>query len=202
MVNIHIFQSISARDLLAGKHLVPEAGGLGVYFHVYKNADRPFYIGISDDMAGRNLDHLKSYLGKSYWMVKNPHRLTDLRCFVKDEFYSTYDFYKPGRDEPCPEWDKAVEQLFDHMTILFSRVTLLEKGVERAQSPAEARCTVEQVERQLQDNMVHCLNLYPDWIGRTGSNRGGGLDGITHQLSLTYGASVDCRLDEKVLLCL
>lgn len=201
MVNIHIFHSISARDLLAGKHLVPEASGLGIYFHVYKNADRPFYIGISDDMAGRNLDHLENYREKSYWMVKNPHRLTDLRCFVDDEFYSTYDFYKPGRDAPCEAWDQAVEQLFDHMTILFSHITLLEDGAETAQSPSEARRTVEQVERQLQDNMVRRLNLYPDWIGRTGSNRGGGLDTITHQLSLTYAGSVSLRLDEKVLLC-
>ncbi|MCI8690071.1 MAG: hypothetical protein HFF87_07125 [Oscillibacter sp.] len=201
MVNIHIFHSISAKDLLAGEHLLPEANGLGIYFHVYKNAVYPFYIGISSDMAGRNRNHLENYQKKRYWMVKNPHRLTDLRCFVKDEFYSTYDFYKPGRDAPCREWDHAVEQLFDHMTILFSHITLLENGTEPPQSPEAARRTVEQVERQLQNNMVQSLNLYPDWIGRTGSNRGGGLDAVTHRLSLTYAGGVSHRLNEKVLLC-
>ena len=165
MVNIHIFHSVSAGNLLAGQQLPPEASGLGVYFHLYENADRPIYIGISD-----------------------------LRCFVKDAFYSTYDFYKPGRDAPCGEWDKAVDQLFAHMTILFSRVTLLEDGAEIPQSPGEARRTVERVERQLQDNMVRSLNLYPDWIGRTGSNRGGGLDAVTHRLSLTYAGGVSHRL--------
>ena len=95
VVNIHIFHSVSAGNLLAGQQLPPEASGLGVYFHLYENADRPFYIGISDDMAGRNRKHLENYQKKRYWLVKNPHRLTDLRCFVKDAFYSTYDFYKP-----------------------------------------------------------------------------------------------------------
>lgn len=201
MVNIHVFHSVSARELLSGKQIFPDIAGQGVYFHVYKNSDRPFYIGISDDMLGRNLSHLENYRKKKYWLVKNPHRLTDLRCFVNDDFYSTYDFYKPGRDPVCKEWDKAVEQLFDHMTILFSKITLLENGAAVTQSPEEARRTVEQVERQLQDNMVQSLNLYPDWIGRTGSNRGGGLDDITHQLSLTYDSSVSLRLDERVLLC-
>ena len=202
MVNIHIFHSVSAGNLLAGQQLPPEASGLGVYFHLYENADRPFYIGISDDMAGRNRKHLENYQKKRYWLVKNPHRLTDLRCFVKDAFYSTYDFYKPGRDAPCGEWDKAVDQLFAHMTILFSRVTLLEDGAEIPQSPGEARRTVERVERQLQNNMVQSLNLYPDWIGRTGSNRGGGLDAAVHRLSFTYASSVSHRMDERVLLCL
>lgn len=198
MVDIHIFFSVSARELLAGGPLCPEANGLGVYFHVYQDSDRPFYIGISDHMADRNRDHLDNYAGKRYWLVKNPHRLTDLRCFVNDAFYSTYDFYKPGRDSDCGEWSKAVEQLFDHMTILFARITS-DRGT--AGSPEEARRTVEQVERQLQDNMVRSLGLYPDWIGRTGSNRGGGLDAVTHTLSLSYSSGVSQRLDERVLLC-
>ena len=93
MVNLHIFHSVSARELLEEVDIPLEASGLGVYFHVYQDADRPFYIGISDDMTGRNRDHLENYRKKNYWMVKNPHRLTDLRCFVDDDFYSTYDFY-------------------------------------------------------------------------------------------------------------
>ena len=200
MVNIHIIHSVSARKLLAGE--TPEANELGIYFHIYKNSSIPFYIGISDHMADRNMDHLANYAENKYWMLKHPHRLTDLRCFVKDEFYSTFDFYKPGRDAACNEWDQAIEQLFDHMTILFSRVTLLEDGIAAAQSAEQARRTVEQVERQLQDHMVQSLNLYPDWIGRTGSNRGGGLDDVSHQLSITDGGSVSHRLDERVLLCL
>lgn len=200
MVNLHIFHSISPRELLAEDNIPSEARGPGVYFHVYQDADRPFYIGISDDMAGRNLDHLKNYLGKSYWMVKNPHRLTDLRCFVDDDFYSTYDFYAPGRDAVCREWDQAVEQLFDHMTILFGKVTLLRDGTPVEQSSEAARRTVEQVERQLQDNMVLRLGLDPGWIGRTGSNRGGGLDDVAHRLSLTYGDHISVRLDERILL--
>lgn len=90
-----------------------------------------------------------------------------------------------------------MEQLFDHMTILFARITS-DRGTEG--SPEEARRTVEQVERQLQDNMVRSLGLYPDWIGRTGSNRGGGLDAVTHTLSLSYSSGVSQRLDENVLL--
>ena len=60
MVNLHIFHSISARELLAEADTPLEASGLGVYFHVYQDADRPFYIGISDDIAGRNRDHLEN----------------------------------------------------------------------------------------------------------------------------------------------
>ena len=60
MVNLYIFHSISARELLAGNSIPSEASGLGVYFHVYQDADRPFYIGISDDMADRNRDHLEN----------------------------------------------------------------------------------------------------------------------------------------------
>ena len=183
MVNLHIFHSISAWELLAGNNIPSEASGLGVYFHIYQDADRPFYIGITDDMADRNRDHLENYRKRNYWMVKNPYRLTDLRCFVADEFYSTYDFYAPGRDVVCKEWDQAVERLFDHMTILFGKVTLL-----------------KEVERQLQDNMVLRLNLDPSWIGRTGSNRGGGLDDVAHRLSLTYADRVAVRLDERILL--
>ena len=56
------------------------------------------------------------------------------------------------------------------------------------------------MERQLQDNMVLRLNLDPSWIGRTGSNRGGGLDDVAHRLSLTYADSVAVRLDERILL--
>ena len=52
MVNLHIFHSVSARELLEEVDIPLEASGLGVYFHVYQDADRPFYIGISDDMAG------------------------------------------------------------------------------------------------------------------------------------------------------
>ena len=189
MVDLHIFHSISARELLAGNNIPSEASGLGVYFHVYQDADRPFYIGISDDMAGRNRNHLENYRERKYWMVKNPHRLTDLRCFVADDFYSTYDFYAPGRDAACREWGQAVERLFDHMTILFGKVTLLKDGYP-----------VEQVERQLQDNMVLRLNLDPSWIGRTGSNRGGGLDDVAHRLSLTYAGNISVRLDERILL--
>ena len=200
MVNLHIFHSISARELLAEADTPLEASGLGVYFHVYQDADRPFYIGISDDMAGRNRDHLENYQKKNYWMVKNPHRLTDLRCFVDDEFYSTYDFYAPGRDAVCEDWEQAVERLFDHMTILFGKVTLLKDGIPMEQSAEAARRTVEQVERQLQDNMVLRLGLDPSWIGRTGSNRGGGLDDVAHRLSLTYAESVSVRLDERILL--
>ena len=200
MVNLHIFHSISARELLAEADTPLEASGLGVYFHVYQDADRPFYIGISDDMAGRNRDHLENYRKKNYWMVKNPHRLTDLRCFVDDDFYSTYDFYAPGRDAVCREWEQAVDRLFDHMTILFGKATLLKDGVPVQQSLEEARRTVEQVERQLQDNMILRLNLDPSWIGRTGSNRGGGLDDVAHRLSLTYADSVSVRLDERILL--
>lgn len=200
MVNLHIFHSIPARELLAEDHIPLEAGGLGVYFHVYQDADRPFYIGISDDMAGRNRDHLENYQKKNYWMVKNPHRLTDLRCFVDDDFYSTYDFFAPGRDAVCGKWDQAVERLFDHMTILFGKVTLLRDGTPVKQSPEEARRTVEQVERQLQDNMALRLNLDPSWIGRTGSNRGGGLDDVAHRLSLTYANGISVRLDERILL--
>ena len=200
MVNLHIFHSISARELLAEADTPLEASGLGVYFHVYQDADRPFYIGISDDIAGRNRDHLENYRKKNYWMVKNPHRLTDLRCFVDDEFYSTYDFYAPGRDAVCEEWEQAVERLFDHMTILFGKVTLLKDGIPMEQSAEAARRTVEQVERQLQDNMVLRLGLNPSWIGRTGSNRGGGLDDVAHRLSLTYAESVSVRLDERILL--
>ena len=200
MVNLHVFHSISARELLAGNNIPSEASGLGVYFHVYQDADRPFYIGISDDMTGRNRDHLENYRKKNYWMVKNPHRLTDLRCFVDDDFYSTYDFYAPGRDAVCGEWEQAVERLFDHMTILFGKVTLLKDGIPMEQSAEAARRTVEQVERQLQDNMVLRLGLDPSWIGRTGSNRGGGLDDVAHRLSLTYADSVSVHLDERILL--
>lgn len=200
MVNLHIFHSISARELLAGNNIPSEASGLGVYFHIYQDADRPFYIGISDDMADRNRDHLENYRKRNYWMVKNPYRLTDLRCFVADEFYSTYDFYAPGRDVVCKEWDQAVERLFDHMTILFGKVTLLKDGAPVEQSSEAARYTVEQAERQLQDNMVLRLNLDPSWIGRTGSNRGGGLDDVAHRLSLTYADRVAVRLDERILL--
>lgn len=200
MVNLHIFHSVSARKLLEEVDIPLEASGLGVYFHIYQDADRPFYIGISDDMADRNRDHLENYRKRNYWMVKNPHRLTDLRCFVADEFYSTYDFYAPGRDAVCEEWEQAVERLFDHMTILFGKVTLLKDGALVEQSSEAARCTVEQVERQLQDNMVLRLNLDPSWIGRTGSNRGGGLDDVAHRLSLTYADSVSVRLDERILL--
>ena len=200
MVNLHIFHSVSPRELLTGKNIPPEASGLGVYFHVYRNADRPFYIGVSDDMADRNRDHLENYRKKNYWMVKNPHRLTDLRCFVDDDFYSTYDFYAPGRDTVCKEWDQAVEQLFDHMTILFGKVTLWKDGAIVEQSSEAARRTVEQVERQLQDNMVLRLSLDSSWIGRTGSNRGGGLDDVVHRLSLTYADSISVRLDERILL--
>ena len=142
MVNLHIFHSVSARELLEEVDIPLEASGLGVYFHVYQDADRPFYIGISDDMAGRNRNHLENYRERKYWMVKNPHRLTDLRCFVADEFYSTYDFYAPGRDVVCKEWDQAVERLFDHMTILFGKVTLLKDGAPVEQSSEAARCTV------------------------------------------------------------
>ena len=74
MVNLHIFHSISARELLAEADTPLEASGLGVYFHVYQDADRPFYIGISDDMADRNRDHLENYRKRNYWMVKNPYR--------------------------------------------------------------------------------------------------------------------------------
>lgn len=200
MVNLHIFHSVSARKLLEEVDIPLEASGLGVYFHIYQDADRPFYIGVSDDMADRNRDHLENYRKRNYWMVKNPHRLTDLRCFVADEFYSTYDFYAPGRDAVCEEWEQAVERLFDHMTILFGKVTLLKDGALVEQSSEAARCTVEQVERQLQDNMVLRLNLDPSWIGRTGSNRGGGLDDVAHRLSLTYADSVSVRLDERILL--
>ena len=200
MVNLHIFHSISPRALLAEDNIPPEARGPGVYFHVYRNADRPFYIGISDDMAVRNREHLDNYRKKNYWMVKNPHRLTDLRCFVEDDFYSTYDFYAPGRDAVCREWDQAVERLFDHMTILFGKVTLLKGGSPVEQSPEAARRTVEQVERQLQDSMVLRLSLDPSWIGRTGSSRGGGLDDVIHRISLTYADSIPVRLDERILL--
>lgn len=200
MVNLHIFHSISARELLAEADTPLESSGLGVYFHVYQDADRPFYIGISDDMAGRNRDHLENYQKKNYWMVKNPHRLTDLRCFVDDEFYSTYDFYAPGRDAVCKEWGQTVDRLLDHMTILFGKVTLLKDGTPVEQSAEAARRTVEQVERQLQDNMVLRLGLDPSWIGRTGSNRGGGLDDVAHRLSLTYADSVSVQLDERILL--
>ena len=200
MVNLHIFHSISARELLAEADTPLEASGLGVYFHVYQDADRPFYIGISDDMAGRNRDHLENYRKKNYWMVKNPHRLTDLRCFVDDDFYSTYDFYAPGRDAVCKEWSQTVDRLLDHMTILFGNVTSLTDGTPVEQSAEAARRTVEQVERQLQDNMVLRLGLDPSWIGRTGSNRGGGLDDVAHRLSLTYADSVSVRLDERILL--
>lgn len=200
MVNLHIFHSISARELLAEDTTSSEASGLGVYFHVYQDADRPFYIGISDDMADRNREHLDNYRKKNYWMVKNPHRLTDLRCFVDDDFYSTYDFYAPGRDAVCKEWDQAVERLFDHMTILFGKATLLKDGSPVEQSSEAARRTVEQVERQLQDNMVLRLSLDPSWIGRSGSSRGGGLDDVAHRLSLTYADSISVRLDERILL--
>ena len=200
MVNLHIFHSISARELLAEADTPLEASGLGVYFHVYQDADRPFYIGISDDMAGRNRDHLENYQKKNYWMVKNPHRLTDLRCFVDDKFYSTYDFYAPGRDAVCKEWSQTVDRLLDHMTILFGKVTSLKDGTPVEQSAEAARRTVEQVERQLQDNMVLRLGLDPSWIGRTGSNRGGGLDDVAHRLSLTYADSVSVQLDERILL--
>lgn len=198
MVNIHIFHSVSARELRPGEN--PEANGLGIYFHIYKNSSIPFYIGISDHMADRNKDHLANYVEKKYWMVKNPHRLTDLRCFVDDDFYSTYDFYAPGRDTVCKEWGQAVEQLFDHMIILFGKVTLRKDGAMVEQSSEAARRTVEQVERQLQDNMVLRLSLDPSWIGRTGSNRGGGLDDVAHRLSLTYADSISVRLDERILL--
>ena len=67
-------------------------------------------------------------------------------------------------------------------------------------SGTRAGSPVEQVERQLQDNMVLRLNLDPSWIGRTGSNRGGGLDDVAHRLSLTYADSVSVRLDERILL--
>lgn len=200
MVNLHIFHSVSARELLEEVDIPLEASGLGVYFHVYQDADRPFYIGISDDMAGRNRDHLENYRKKNYWMVKNPHRLTDLRCFVDDDFYSTYDFYAPGRDAVCKEWSQTVDRLLDHMTILFGKVTLLKDGTPVEQSAEAARRTVEQVERQLQDNMVLRLGLDPSWIGRTGSNRGGGLDDVAHRLSLTYADSVSVQLDERILL--
>ena len=33
MVDLHIFHSISARELLAGNNIPSEASGLGVYFH-------------------------------------------------------------------------------------------------------------------------------------------------------------------------
>lgn len=72
MVNLHIFHSISARELRAEDNIPLEARGLGVYFHVYQDADRPFYIGISDDKAGRNLDHLKNYLEKTIRWSKIP----------------------------------------------------------------------------------------------------------------------------------
>lgn len=206
MVNLHIFHSVSAKELLSEASVPSEASGLGVYFHVYpdpaptRTVSRPFYIGISDNMAGRNREHLENYRKKNYWMVKNPHRLTDLRCFVDDAFYSTYDFYAPGRDAACKEWDQAVERLFNHMTILFGKVTLLKDGAPVEQSPEAARRTVEQVERQLQDNMALRLNLDPSWIGRTGSNRGGGLDDVVHRISLYYTKGVCVRLDERVLL--
>ena len=100
----------------------------------------------------------------------------------------------------CKEWSQTVDRLLDHMTILFGKVTLLKDGVPVQQSFEEARRTVEQVERQLQDNMVLRLNLDPSWIGRTGSNRGGGLDDVAHRISLTYADSVAVRLDERILL--
>lgn len=206
MVNLHIFHSVSAKELLSEASVPSEASGLGVYFHVYpdpaptRTVSRPFYIGISDNMAGRNREHLENYRKKNYWMVKNPHRLTDLRCFVDDAFYSTYDFYAPGRDAACKEWDQAVERLFNHMTILFGKVTLLKDGAPVEQSPEAARRTVEQVERQLQDNMALRLNLDPSWIGRTGSNRGGGLDDVVHRISLSYTKGVCVWLDERILL--
>ena len=59
MVNLHIFHSVSARELLEEVDIPLEVSGLGVYFHVYQDADRPFYIGISDDMAGRKRGHLE-----------------------------------------------------------------------------------------------------------------------------------------------
>lgn len=72
MVNGYIFHSISAQNLLAGKRLVPEASGLGIYFHIYKNAGRPFYIGIFDDMADRNQNRLKNCREKATGRSKIP----------------------------------------------------------------------------------------------------------------------------------
>lgn len=200
MITLRIFSCLPARTLLlkaesfvADESLYTLLHGRGVYFHVYQNADRPFYIGISEDMLQRNIDHLEGYQNKKYWLVKNPHRLLDLRCFVNDAYYSTFDFFAPKRDnQRDPAWSQAIHQLMEQTNILFAHVEL--------DGQPASRIVVEEVERQLQDNLIERLNLWPDWVGRTGSNRGGGLDGATHAIKLEFAPSILCRLNPALLV--
>jgi len=168
----------------------------GIYFHIYKassEASIPFYIGISNNVFERNYDHLQNYINGSYWLVKDPEELKTLECFKIDS-YDRNDFFQPIPKSNLEERKPSVEKLLDDMWILFSRV------IPENKDAFCERILIEQVERQLQDKLVESLKIDPSWVGRTGSNRGGGLDIITHNLTIEYTSNEIPRLKHELLL--
>lgn len=174
----------------------------GIYFHIYKQSSLPFYIGISNHMLGRNYEHFDCYRKGSYWLEKDPDKLATLDCFKIKGFdsvrdYTQTNFYPPKKEgqDYGPQWSVAVEKLLDHSGVLFA--TLKPSDNHDA---SNNRKLLEQVELQLQENLVVRHKVDETFVGRTGSNRGGAIDYIEHQLVMEYVSDDIPRLDESALL--
>jgi len=167
----------------------------GIYFHLYGKSNIPFYIGIGNDMLGRNWSHIDCYLNGSYWLPVDPNDLTDVEnCFRMD--WDKGKFIQPLQPDDSIETKnlrtKSADALIEEMTVLFARVK--KDGVKPVVS-TEYRFLIEQVERQLQENMVNSLGIDGNWIGLKGSNRGGGLKLEAYTLMFNYADEINTKID-------
>ncbi len=136
---------------------------------------------------------MQNYINGFYWLVKEPEKLKTLECFKVDS-YDRNEFFQPIPKSNLEERKPSVEKLLDNMWILFSQV------IPENKDEFSERALIEQVERQLQDKLVESLKIDPSWVGRTGSNRGGWLDDIIHDLTIVYTSYEIPRLKHELLL--
>ena len=146
-------------------------------------------------MLGRNWSHVDCYLSGSYWLPVNPNDLADVEnCFKKG--WKKNRFIQPRQPDDDAEIKnlrtKSAEALIEEMTVLFARVK--KDGVKPVVS-TEYRFLIEQVERQLQENMVNGLGIDGNWIGLKGSNRGGGKEPGAYTLVFDYADEISTKID-------
>jgi len=167
----------------------------GIYFHLYGKSNVPFYIGIADDMLGRNWSHFDCYLNGSYWLPINPDDLSNVEDCLKANWEKD-KFIKPRQPDDSIETKnlraKSAKALIKETTVLFARVK--KDGIKPAPS-TQYRFLIEQVERQLQENIVDNLKIDGSWIGLKGSNRGGGKEPGAYTLAFSYADVINTKID-------
>ena len=203
-VTIEIHKFLSAREIINDYELHKEYfsdvhNAQGIYFHLYGASTIPFYIGISDHMLRRNRDHIALYrkdydeIGARYWLAKEPDDLKDAKCFINYTKEQESKFFSPKRSDDIVGRDEVIIKLLNNMKVLFARV------IPENKSGDNIRWIIEVAERQMQDNLIKNCKIEKSWIGRTGSNKGGGDSEDIYELSIKYASSDIPRLNEKEL---